>query len=102
MIARHAPDGPPKCQRPEDQLQYGDLAVLLTATRIHRGDPALPRGIDTRIRHHYLLLLLNTHDIVIHPDFHRVAPQALIHIEAKIVEPNLAILPDRARQLAEA
>ena len=101
MIAWHAPDGLSQCQRPEDQLQYGDLAVLLTATRVHCGDAALPRVIDTRIRHHDVLPLLNAHHIVIHPDLHRVAPQALIDIEAKIVEPNLAVLPDGPRQLAQ-
>jgi hypothetical protein len=101
VIARHAPDGPPKCQRPEDQLQYGELAVLLAAPRVHRSDPALPRVIDTRIRHHYLFSLLNPHHIVLHPDLHRVAPQALIPIEAKIVEPNLAILAYLAGQLAQ-
>jgi hypothetical protein len=77
------------------------LAVLLTATRVHRGDSALPRVIDTRIRHDGLLPLLDAHHIVIHPDLHCVAPQGLIDIEAKIVESNLAILPDGARQLAQ-
>src|SRR5262249_10890450 len=65
-------------------------------------DPPLPWIIDTGIRHHRLLPVLNPHHIVIHPDLHRVAPQAWIHIETKVVEANLAILPDGTRELAEA
>jgi hypothetical protein len=62
----------------------------------------LPRIIDTGIRHYDLLCLLNAEQIVIHPYCNPLAPQALLHIEAEVVEPNLAILPDGARQLAEA
>ena len=75
---------------------------MLAAVSLHIYDPPLPGIIATRIRHHDLLPLLDAHHIIIYPDFHRVAPQALIHIEAKVMEPNLAVLSDGSRELAEA
>jgi hypothetical protein len=38
----------------------------------------------------------------LHHDLDGLAPPATLHIEANIVEPNLAVLTDGARQLAEA
>jgi hypothetical protein len=75
---------------------------LLAPMRMHISNPPLPGIIETRIRHHDLLSRLTPHHIVIHPDLHCVAPQALIHIEAKVMEPHLAILPDGTRELAKA
>jgi hypothetical protein len=101
-IAWHAPHCTDQRQRKQHQLHDWYIAVLLAPPGIDIYDPALSWIIHTRIGHHYLLSLLNPHHIVIHPDLHPVAPQALIDIEAKIVEPNLTILPDGPRQLAEA
>jgi hypothetical protein len=78
------------------------VAVWLAPVRIHIDNPPRPGILATRLRHHALLPLLNPHPIVIHPDLHRGAPHALIHLEATMVEPNLAMLPDGPRELAEA
>jgi hypothetical protein len=78
------------------------LAVLLASVSLNIYAPPLPGIIETRRRHHDVLPLLNAHHIVIYPDLHRVAPQALLHIETKVVEPNLAVLPDGPRESAEA
>jgi hypothetical protein len=75
---------------------------LLASGSLNIYDPPLPGIIETRIRHHDVLSLLHAHHLVIYPDLHRVAPQALIHREAKVVEPHLAVLPDGPRELAEA
>jgi Domain of unknown function (DUF4277) len=101
VIAWHAPDGPLQGQRPQDQSHHGNLTPLLTATRIHLGDPALPWVIDTRVGHLQVLRVLDPHQIVIYPDLHRVAPQVWIHIQPKVMQANLAMLADRARQLAQ-
>src|SRR5262245_21381039 len=101
-IAWHAPHCTDQHQRKQNQLHDWCVAVLLAPTGIYVCNPSPSWIIHTRIGHHHVLSLLNAHHIVIHPDLHPVAPQALIHIEAKIVEPNLAILSDGPRQLAEA
>jgi hypothetical protein len=49
-----------------------------------------------------LCRLLDPHHIVIQHDLDGMALQAPLHIEAKVVEPNLAVPTDGARQLAEA
>ena len=101
MIARHGPDGPLQGQRPQHQLDQGDLAPLLTATGVHLGESALPWVIDTRVGHLHVLRVLDPHQILIDPDLHRVAPQARIDIQLKVMEANLAMLADGARQLAQ-
>src|SRR5262252_3345567 len=101
-ITWHAPHCTDQRQRPEDQLHDRCFTVLLAPAGVDSDDPPLPRIIDTGIGHHRLRSLLYAYHIVIHPDRYRVAPQALIDIDAKVVQPNVAILPDRARHLAEA
>lgn len=46
--------------------------------------------------------LLDPDHIVIHDDLDGVAPYASLHGEATVVEPDLAVPTDGARQLAEA
>src|SRR5215471_420327 len=102
VIAWHTPHGPHERQRQADQLPHGDLNIWLPSSRVDLCDPPLPRIIHTRIGHHHLLRLLNAEQVVIHPYFHPLAPPSRVHIETEVVEPHLAILPDGARQLAEA
>ena len=45
---------------------------------------------------------LDAHGIVIHQDLHGVSPQPRIDREAKVVEPNLPLLPHLAGLLTEA
>jgi hypothetical protein len=101
-IAWHAPHGTAQRQRQQNSLQDWDVAVVLAPPGSDVCDPSLSGIIPTRIGHYHVLPLLHAHHIVIHPDFYPVAPQALLHIEAKIVAPNLPILPDGPRPLAEA
>jgi hypothetical protein len=97
VIAGHAPHSPHERQRKEDQLHYGYLDVLLASGCVDLCNTPLPRIIDTGIRHHDLLRLLNAYQVVIYPDLHPVAPQSLLYIEAEVMEPNVTILPDGAR-----
>ena len=48
-----------------------------------------------------MLGLLDPHRLIIDQHVESLPPQALIHIDPKIVEPNLAMLADLARELAE-
>jgi hypothetical protein len=64
--------------------------------------PALARIRHTRSGHHPVRPLLHPPSIVIHPALPRVAPPALLDLEAKRVEPHRPILPDGPRPLAEA
>src|SRR5262252_696572 len=102
VITWHVPHRPDQRQRPYDQLHDRYFTVLLAPAGINGDDSPLPWIIDTGIGHHRLLPLLDAHHVVIHPDFYRVAPQALIDIDAKVIQPHVAMLPDRARHLAEA
>lgn len=86
---------------PEHQLQDGHLHILLAPVGVHLCDPALRRMIATRVGHDELLGLLNAEHIIVDQDLDGLSLQALIHIQSKVVEPHLAIVPDSPRQLAE-
>ena len=101
-IAWHAPYGTDERQRQQDQLHHRDVDVLAAPGRVDFRYPSLVRRIDTRIGHHELLRLLAPPHIVLHEDLNGVSPQSLIDIQTKVMEPNLPILPDGPRELAEA
>src|SRR5262245_56978270 len=89
----HRPDQRP---RPYDQRHDRYCTVLWASAGIKGDDPPLPWIIDTGRGHHRLLPLLNAHHVVISPDCDRVAPQALSDIDAKVVQPKVAMRSDRA------
>ena len=76
--------------------------ILLSALLIHGGDPALPGVIDAGIGHQQVLRLLDPHRLIIDQHLDGLPPEALIHIDPEVVEPNLALLAHLAGQLAEA
>jgi hypothetical protein len=75
---------------------------VLPSSRVALCDPPLPWIIHTRIGHHHRLRLLNAEPIVIHPYCNPLAPPSRFPRETAVVEPQLAILPDGAPQLAAA
>jgi hypothetical protein len=100
-IRRHLPHDAEQLKRQQCQLPHGHMALLLAALRIDRDDPALCGIVETRIEHKKLLRLLDLHGVIIDQHLDSLGPESPIHIEAKVVEPNLPILADLVCQLAE-
>src|SRR5215204_2811525 len=100
-IRRHLPHYAEQLKREQCQLQHGQMAILLAALRVDCDDPALCGIVETRIEHEKLLRLLDVHGVIVDQHLDRLGPESPIHIEAKVVEPNLPILADLAGQLAE-
>ena len=89
-------------QGPEHQLDHRHLTVVLAACAIHSSDPALPSVINAGVGHQEVLRLLNPYHLIIEQYFDGLAGEPVIHIQAKVVEPNLALQAHLAGQLAEA
>jgi hypothetical protein len=100
-IRRHLPYYAEQLKREQCQLQHGQMVILLAALRVDCDDPALGGIVETRIEHEKLLRLLDLHGVIIDQHLDSLGPESPIHIEAKVVEPNLPILADLAGQLAE-
>jgi hypothetical protein len=74
---------------------------VLSAHFIHDSDPVLPGVIDTGMGYQEMLRLLDSQHVIIDQHLDGLPPEAPIHINPKVVEPNVALLAHLARQLAE-
>jgi hypothetical protein len=100
-IGRHLPHQPHDLYSPSHQLDDLEIAIWLSALRMHRHDPARPGVVDTRRGDEQVLSLLDPHRFSINQPVERLPPKALIHIDPQIGQPNLALLADLACALAE-
>ena len=91
LIRRHTPYRAHEVKGPECQLECLKLVILLSPSGVNAGDPPPPGIVDARIRHQQVLGLLDPHGIIIDEDVNGVAPEALIHIHPKVMQPNVAI-----------
>ena len=85
---------------PAVSASLGDRSWL-SACSIHGSGPALLGIVDTGIRHQEVLRLFDLHRVIIDQHVDGLPPKALIYINSKLVQPNLAALPHLTGQLAE-
>src|SRR5919202_253717 len=101
LLGRHAPHEAYEVQGPEGQLEHLQLVVWLSTSGVDAGDPPLPGLVDTGVGDQQAIGLLDPYGVIIDEDVHGWPPEAFIHIEAEVVQPDVTIGAHDARAVPE-
>jgi hypothetical protein len=82
-------------------LEHLHLVVWLSTPGVDAGDPPLPGIVDTGVGDQQAIGLLDPYGVIVDEDVHGLPPEALIHREAEVVQPDVTIGAYHARAVPE-